>query len=313
MNDNTKKKSNFTTIIKNIFYLLLILQFAPMIFTNLKHHFTKAITPKTYVGRLNIRNLITDSTFYVKKIKKFYKDDDIVALFLKIDCPGGTPGASQAVFEEIKRFREKKPVVVLTENVCASGGYYMAAAASKIVAPPSAMVGSIGVYMQIPNIKKLLDKWNIKFNFVQSGEYKTVGNPLKEVAPKDIQYLQTLSNESYKQFTKDMAEARNLDLNKEKIWANGKVFLATEGKKLGLIDVIGSQSKAEEVLKELADIKTEIKFVTPKRPSGLMRFFISETDQEENEQNFSSGIANFLSNVLHKTYLNLGSKQNISV
>lgn len=306
---NSTKRKNFTSVIKNIFYLLLILQFAPMIFTNLKHHFTKAITPKTYVGKLNISNLITDSTFYVKKIKKFYKDDDIVALFLKIDCPGGTPGASQAVFEEIKRFKEKKPVVVLTENVCASGGYYMAAAASKIVAPASALVGSIGVYMQIPNVKELLNKWNINFNIVQSGEFKTAGSPLKKVVPKEIEYLQNLSDENYKQFTKDMAEARNLDLKKDNIWANGKVFLATKGKELGLIDVIGSQSKAEEVLKELADIKTEIKFVTPKRPTGLMKLFGKEDEEDGDGQSFSSGISNFLSNVFYKTYLNLSHVQ----
>ncbi len=310
MADNTKKK-NFTSVIKNIFFLLLILQFAPVIFNNLRNQIVKSLTPKTYVGRLDIKNLITDSTFYVKKIKKFLKDDDIVALFLKIDCPGGTPGASQAVFEEIKKFREKKPVVVLTENVCASGGYYMAAAANKIVAPASALIGSIGVYMQIPNIKELLDKWNIEFNFVQSGEYKTAGNPLKEIVPKEIKYLQNLSDGNYKQFIKDMAASRNLDLRKEKVWANGKVFLATRGKRLGLIDEIGSQSKAEEVLKELANIETEIKFVTPKRPTGLMKL-LGKDDETDDGQSLSSGIANFVSNVMHKVYLNLSSKQDIT-
>ena len=309
MADNTKKK-NFMSVIKNIFYLLLILQFAPVIFNNIKNQIVKSITPKTYVGRLDIKNLITDSTFYVKKIKKFLKDDDIVALFLKIDCPGGTPGASQAVFEEIKRFREKKPVVVLTENVCASGGYYMAAAANKIVAPASALVGSIGVYMQVPNIKELLDKWNIEFNFVQSGEYKTAGNPLKKVDPKEIEYLQGLSDDNYKEFIKDMAEARNLDLRKEKVWANGRVFLAIKGKELGLIDEIGTQTRAEEVLKELADIETEIKFITPKRPTGLMKFF-GKDDEADDGQSLSSGIANFVSSVMHKVYINLSSKQNI--
>lgn len=306
--ENNKKQRSFYSILKNIFFLMLILQFAPAMFENIKKYFTKAITPKTLVGRLNIKNMITDSSFYVKQIRRFLNDDDITALFLKIDCPGGTPGASQAVFEEIKLFKEKKPVVVLTENVCASGGYYMAAAANKIVAPASALVGSIGVYLQLPNIKELLDKLNVSFRFVQSGEYKTAGNPLKEIDDKDIEYLQVLSDGSYNEFIKDVADQRKLDISKEKIWANGKVFLAIDGKKLGLIDEIGSESKAEEVLRDLAKIETKIKFISPKRPTGLMRFFIKDEDFDDQDESLSSKTAIFLSNLFYKTYLNLSSK-----
>lgn len=307
MENNTKKK-NFSSILKNIFFLLLILQFAPMIFVNIKKHITKAITPKTYVGYLTIKNMITDASFYVKEIKKFLADDNIKALFLKIDCPGGTPGASQAVFEEIKNFKKYKPVVTLTENVCASGGYYMAAASNKIISPASALVGSIGVYLQLPNVKKLLNDWNINFEFIQSGEYKTAGNPLKEINEKDIAYLQEISDQSYNEFIKDMAEARNLDLNKEKIWANGKVFLATKGKELGLIDEIGSETKAIEILKDISGIKDKIKFIRPKKINGFMKLFMGDKDLEE--QGISSKSANFLSNLIYKVYLNLSAKNN---
>ncbi|MBD3273587.1 signal peptide peptidase SppA [Candidatus Dependentiae bacterium] len=311
--NNNKKNKSFSSILKNIFFLLIILQFAPIIFNNIKTYFKKAVTPKTYVGKLTIRDLITDSSFYVKNIKKFYKNDEIKALFLKIDCPGATPGASQAVFEEINRFKEKKPVIVLTENVCASGGYYMAAAANKIIAPASALIGSIGVYLQIPNVKELLNKWNIKFNLIQSGEYKTAGNPFKESDPKEIKYLQSLSDQNYKQFVKDMAKARNLNIAKEKVWANGKVFLATKAKRLKLIDEIGSQSKAEEILKELANIKTKIKFLKPKRPTGLMKLLVGNDELEGQGQGFSSKLANFFSNLFYKIYLNISSKENVGI
>jgi protease IV len=254
--------------------------------------------------------MITDSTFYVKQIKKFLDDDEIKALFLKIDCPGGTPGASQAVFEEIKNFKKYKPVVVLTENVCASGGYYMAAAANKIISPASALVGSIGVYLQLPNVKKLLENWNINFEFIQSGEYKTAGNPLKEVTDKDISYLQNISDGSYKEFIKDMANSRNLDITKEKTWANGKVFLATKGKELGLIDEIGAETKAIEILKDIAGIEDKIKFIKPKQVKGFMKLFMSNEDLEE--QGVASKGANFLSELIYKIYLNLSSKNNFA-
>ena len=239
-NSTQKRKNNFSTIIKNLFFLLLILQFLPSVFYNLKKQVEKAIQPKTSIGRLNITGAITSSDFYVKQIKKFLKDDDIKALLVKVESPGGVPGSSQAVFEELKKFKKQKPVVVLVENLCASGAYYIAAAADKIIAPASSMVGSIGVYLQLPNLKELAEKWNIKFKFIKSGKFKTTGNPLKDLTDEEERYLQNLADENYYQFIKDVSDARNIDIKENEIWANGKIFLATQAKELSLIDKIGT-------------------------------------------------------------------------
>ena len=299
--EKNQKKGGFWDLIKNLFWLLLILQFAPMVFTNIKKYFKDAVITRAHVGSLTIRTgLLTSADFYVKKIHKFLKDPEIKALFLKIDCSGGLPGASQAIFNELNKFKKEKPVVVFIENICASGGYYIAAAADHIVATPSSMIGSIGVVLNLANVKELLSNWNVKFDYIQSGKFKTAGSPLKEQTSEELSYLQKLSDGNYKQFIKDIAQSRNLNEKDFKTWADGKVFLGTEALKLKLIDQVGSYQDAIDEIKKLAQIETEIKFVKPKTVSGLARLFYGEEENDYDNSGFSSKMASFLNEVYIK-------------
>jgi len=267
---------------------------------NIKKYIQEAITPRTQVGYLTIRGLMEDSSFHVKKIHKFLKDPNIKALFLKISSPGGLPGTSQALFNELNKFKKEKPVVALIENVCASAAYYAACASNHVICAPSALVGSIGVFLTLPNIKELLEGWKIKFDFVQTGKFKTAGSPLRDSTPEELLYLQKISDDTYNQFIKDVAQSRNLDLQKHKVWADGKVFTGNQALKLNLIDQLGSRQDAIDTIKKLANIETEIKFVKPKQPSGLMRLFGTTDDENSEGPEFSSHIATFLSNVWSK-------------
>jgi len=304
-----EKKANvntFFSVIKNLFFLLIFLQFAPTIFSNLKEQLTESISPKTQVGYITIKGMLSNSNFFVKKIREFHKDENIKALLLKIDCPGGLPGSAQAIFNELKHFKKDKPVVTLTENMCTSAAYYVASASDKIIAPASSLMGGIGVFLQLPNVKELLESWKVKFQFIQKGEYKTAGSPLKDQSPAELAYLQGLADGNYVQFTKDVAESRKIDLRKEKTWANGKVFLGAHAKQLGLVDIIGSYQEAEDALKKLAKIpeSEEIKLVAPKRPSAIARLFGGEEDYESGSE-LSSKVATFL----HETYNKFFEKQ----
>jgi protease-4 len=274
-----------------------------MIFSNLKEQITETIVPKTHIGYITIKGMLSNSTFFIKKIREFHKDKNIKALLLKIDCPGGLPGSAQAIFNELKHFKKDKPIVTLTENICTSAAYYVAAASNCIIAPASALVGGIGVFLQVPNVKELLDNWKIKFQFIQKGEYKTAGSPLKDQTPAELSYLQGLADGNYIQFTHDIATSRNVNLKQEKIWANGKVFLGKEAKRLGLIDVVGSYQEAEDTIKKLAAIpkSKEIKLIAPKRPSKFARLLGGEEDYDSSTE-FSSKIAIFLSNIYTKFF-----------
>jgi protease IV len=310
---SSEKHSSFSVFfnfLKNVFFFLLILQFAPSIISSLRETAEDILYPKEQVGYLKIEGLIRDSTFYTKRIEEFEKNSSIKALLVKIDCPGGFPASSQAIFNELKKFKKKKPIIALIENVCASGAYYIASAANKIIANPSSLVGSIGVVAQIPNIKGLLDTWNIKFNYIQSGKYKTTGVPMKELSKEDTDYMQKLSDDTYNQFVNDIAQSRNLSKENYVSWADGKIFTGNQALRLKLIDQLGSFRDAVDVVKELANIKDEIKFMTLKPHSkGLVGFLIGNDDDYASSEHLASDmVATFLNNVSCKFVQKQGVK-----
>ena len=304
--ETEKKSMGFFDIIKNLFWLLIFLQFAPLILSNLKTMVEDAFTPKTQIGQLNITGLISDSNYYVKNIQKFLQDSNIKALLLKVDSPGGFPGIAQNVFMEINKFKEKKPVVAFVENMGISGAYNIAAAANHIIASPSSLIGSIGVWLQVPpNVKHLAQDWKIKFVDIHSGEYKTAGSPFKDMTSAEQKHLQNVSDDSYDQFVKDIATSRNLSVKNQKEWAEGKVFTGNQALKLKLIDQIGSFQDAVDEIKKEAMIDGEIKLVQPKRISNLMKLFGAQ-DESDSEIGFSSFVATTVSEVAEKLQSNFG-------
>ena len=295
-----EKKTGFFDIIKNLFWLLIFLQFAPVIFTNLKTMLEDVVSPKTHIGYLKVNGVISDSSFYLKNIKKFLEADYIKALLIQINSPGGFPGTTQTIFSQLKEFKTKKPIIAFIENIGTSAGYNVALASNHIVATPSALVGSIGVWLQLPpNVKGLADDWKIKFRTIQSGKYKTSGSPFKPLTPEERAHLQMVSDDSYHQFVSDVAKARGLSVKNHTVWADGKVFTGNQALKLKLIDSIGSRQDAIEKLKKEAIIEGEIKLVSPRRPSALMRMFGGE-DGGNSDSSFSSVVASFIVNVYGK-------------
>ncbi|MFH1644286.1 MAG: signal peptide peptidase SppA [bacterium] len=296
------RQITFWGILKTLFVLMIIVQFVPILFSNLKKSLEDTLSPKPKIGHLTLNGFIGNSTFYVKKIRSFLKDEDILGLFIKISSPGGVPGSSQAIFNELKLFKAKKPIVILVENVCASAAYYVAVTGNTIISQPSSLVGSIGSFAQLPNIKGLMEDWKIKFNFIQSGKYKTAGNPFTETTPQEKEYLQQISDDIYQQFINDVATSRNLDIKEINKWADGKVFTGTQALKLKLIDKIGSMTDAVEEIKKLAKIPEteEIKFIKQKPPSGILKYLQMKEEETDDEVNFSNSFANFINNVLDK-------------
>ncbi|KKQ49363.1 MAG: Peptidase S49, SppA [candidate division TM6 bacterium GW2011_GWF2_38_10] len=303
-NNNTnqpeKKSDTFFKFLKHAFFLLLILQIAPSVLSNLKKAIADSVSPKTNIGCLAINGVMADASFLEKQLQKFAKDDNIKGVIIKVNSPGGFPGTGQSIFNEIKRCKEKKPVVITIENLCASAAYYSAAAASHIVANPSAMVGSIGVLCELPNVKDLLNSWKISVNHVQSGEYKTTGSPVKEITQQELDYLQDISDNAYQQFIKDVAAARDLNPEEQKIWGNGKIFTGTQALELKLVDTIGSFYDGVAHMKQLLNIDEdeEIKLIRPKKPTSLMTMLGASDDDDRYQASLSNSAANFI----HQTY-----------
>lgn len=228
------------------------------------------------VGVVPIVGTITESTDTVALLKELFENSAIDAIVLAINSGGGAPGASQAIYYTIKQLKEfyKKPVIAWVENIAASGAYYIAAAADTIVCTPAALIGSIGVISAIPQLNNLLKTLGIEHEILTSGSYKAAGDPRIALKPNNRSMLQRLSDNIYKQFVYDMKVSRAaLDSSDEMIWADGQIFDAQEGQRIGLVDCIGTQITVEAVIHEKLGNDTPIKWILPKQPTLFQEIF----------------------------------------
>ena len=272
--------------IKNIFFILLILSIAPKLIDTIKNEYMKKLEPHTKVGYLPVNGFISSSKNICNNLKKLLKNSSVKAVLIEIESHGGTPGAGKALFDEISALKKEypKPIIAYTENICASAAYYLAASTDYIIAPSCAFVGSIGCYFPLQfKLKGFLDKHNIKYNAIQTGDYKTITDPFVDPTTEGNAYMQKLSDDVYLQFTQDIAQARNLSKKQDdvKIWANGKLFTGNEALKLKLIDKTGPRLTAIEEIRKRGIIEGEIRWIQPTPISPFAKLFGAESQGEE--------------------------------
>jgi protease-4 len=293
--------------LKNIFFILIILQVAPLLITNIMKQYSRYIEQRTKVAVLPIKGVLYDSAQLNKHLYTFFKNDDIKAILIKMECPGSAAGTGQALFNEIKSLKKEypKPVIVLVENVCASGGYNIACAADSIIAPSSAIIGSIGTaFPNLFQLKEFVTQFKIGYVPITSGMYKTTTDPFSDLTPEQIAMLQGVTDDAYNQFIQDVAQARKLSLNKATEWANGKIFTGRQALTLGLIDEIGSAHNAAKKIKEKALIEGEIEWIHPPKKGGLMRLLGSANGDEADDNSMFSSMINQFCAVLENRYCN---------
>ncbi len=247
--------------IKNIFLILILIQIIPSILRNIKRQYGSLWEQKTSVGVLPIRGVLYDSSFYIKQLQQFFKDKDIKAILLKIECPGSASGTGELIYREIIALKQEnpKPVIALVENICASGGYWIATACDHIIAPGTALIGSIGADLPyLFQLKGFMETYSIRYENVSAGQFKAATNPFIDITPEMQQLLKGVVADSYNQFAESVAKSRKLSLNKLSEWADGKIFTDSKAKKLHLIDEVGSAYYAVIVLKDKAGIEGEV-------------------------------------------------------
>jgi protease IV len=273
--------------LKNIVYIalfIILLPLIPFIVSGIQQLYNRYIDPRLQVGVLPVKGILYDSNYYTKQLNRFFKDDAIKAILLKIECPGSASGTGQAIYNELIELKKVygKPVIVLVENVCASGGYYIASTADHIIASPMALIGSIGVAVPyLFNLKEFTEYYKIKYIPMASGEYKNSTNPFTNITLQQKQMLQSVIDDSYEQFAIDVAEQRNLSLDTKNTWANGKIFNGRQALKLGLIDELGSITQASQAIKERIKITGDIKWINAPSKTGIWALLGGESDDEQ--------------------------------
>ncbi len=215
----------------------------------------------------------------MESIESITNDDDIKALVVRIDSPGGAVGPSQEIYSELKELREDIPVIASIGDVGASGGYYIACAADKIFANPGAITGSIGVIAQFASYEKLLEWAKIDVEVIKSGKYKDVGSSFRKMNEADREYLQDLIDNVYMQFKSAVAESRDLDSEEIDKVADGKIFTGEQALELKLIDELGTMNDAISMAADLGGIEGKPSIENfPRKKFSLQEFLNSKID-----------------------------------
>ncbi len=215
------------------------------------------------IGIVEISGPILESDEILSDIKMFGNDEDISAIVVRIDSPGGAVGPSQEIYREIRKTREKKPVVASLASVAASGGYYIASAASGIMCNPGTVTGSIGVIIEYANFEELLDKIGLVPVVIKSGEFKDIGSPVREMTEKERMLLQEFVDTVHGQFINDVAKGRGMDREKVAKIADGRIFPGEKALEYGLVDRIGNFEDALDWAGKLAGETREVVPVYP--------------------------------------------------
>ena len=213
---------------------------------------------KPHVARLTISGLITGSRETQRLIEDIAKSKDVAAVIVAVDSPGGTTAGSEALHEQIRALAGKKPVVAVVDRVAASGGYIAALGADRIFARGNAVVGSIGVIAQFPNLTKLLDTLGVQMESVRSTPLKAMPSGLEPTTPESRRVLEATVRESYDWFRALVKQRRGLEDKELEAVSDGRIFSGRQGLPLKLIDAIGSEREALAWLEKEKNIAKDL-------------------------------------------------------
>jgi protease-4 len=207
------------------------------------------------VGVVTIEGIITEPTYINNQINDLAERDDIKAIVLRIDSPGGAVGPAQEIYREVQKLKDQKHVVVSMGSVAASGGYYIASAADKIVSNPGTITGSIGVIVEFINLEELLSKIGLKGQVIKSAKYKDIGSPFRSMKDEENRLIKKVLDDVHKQFVEAVAEGRGMKVEEVVKLADGRIFSGAQAKQLGLVDQLGNMNDAINLGAELAGIE----------------------------------------------------------
>jgi protease-4 len=196
-----------------------------------------------HVARITVGGLIRNDRDRLEMLDDIAKSG-AKAVIISIDSPGGTVAGSEALYAGIRRLAEKKPVVAVVEGISASGSYIVAIATDRIFAPRNAIIGSIGVIFQYPNVSELLKRVGVAVEEIKSTPLKAAPNGYEPTSPEAKAAIRNLVEDSYGWFKGLVRERRSLDEAKLNLAADGRVFTAHQALPLNLIDEIGDERAA---------------------------------------------------------------------
>ncbi len=213
------------------------------------------------IALVEISGVIDNTKPTLEWLRRIEKSDAVKGILLRVDSPGGGVGASQELYAALKRVGAKKPLAVSMGATAASGGLMASMAGQRVFAGPSTVTGSIGVRMDIPQVKALLDKVGVGRETLVTGAYKDAGSPLRPLSERDRAYFEGLMHDMHEQFVAIVAEGRGMSPEAAQALADGRAFTGREALKLGLIDALGDPDDAHAWLAEKTGVPKKRKLL----------------------------------------------------
>jgi len=227
------------------------------------------------IAVIEIEGIITESMPFLEQIRNLKEEASYKAVVVRVNSPGGGVGASQEIFLELKKLKAKLPVIVSMGDLATSGGLYVSLGSNVIIALPGTLTGSMGVLIELMNLRRLLDRFYLDPLTLKSGTLKDAGNPTAPLDPRAKDLLQSLINKTFQSFKEDVARERKLKPEALELLSDGRVVDGQEALKLGLVDELGTFEDAVQAAVKLGKIDGEPKlaFVSRKPKSWAQRLF----------------------------------------
>jgi len=191
---------------------------------------------------------------YSQLLREIRADNDIKAVVVRINSPGGSASAADIIWREVELLQQQKPVIISMGNVAASGGYWIATAGQTILAQPSTVTGSIGVFSVLFNIESLGDRVGLTWDEVSTAKLANLGSTISPKTELELAVFQKSVNQVYDLFIDKVAQSRNLSPQQVNTIAQGRVWSGEAAKKIGLVDQLGGLDSALNVAAEQAKL-----------------------------------------------------------
>ena len=223
-------------------------------------------------------------------LKELMDDDDVKAVVIRVNSGGGSAFASEQMWHQIMELKKVKPVVVSMGGYAASGGYYMSVPANWIVAEPTTITGSIGIFGMFPDFSGLAsEKLGVKFDEVKTNKNGTFGSTMRPLTPDEMRMLQVYIDRGYTTFKNRVAQGRNLTMAQVEAIAQGHVYTGEDALKIKLVDELGGLDKAVKKAAQLAKIDNYYKVSYPSPVNWFDQIFGENVqDNYLNEQLYTS-------------------------
>ncbi len=228
-------------------------------------------------------NQVIGQDIMLESLRKARGDENVKGIVLRVNSPGGSALASDIIWREIEITKKEKPVYVSMGNYAASGGYYISCGAEKIVAEPTTITGSIGVFGMLPNVKGLADKWGVHAEQVQTNKnaagysvFSKLDGNTKDVILEGIESI-------YETFVNKVAEGRNMTFEEVDAIAQGRVWSGTDAIQLGLVDQLGGLEETINMLAEDKNVDSYSVVTYPKYEISLADILIKNLTSPKTE------------------------------